>query len=146
MTMITVQRLSQLRILKREVAIERERLAKLRALSAYGQRPAPGETGGKGGGVSDRTGFYATEIAYLEKLVAKNMHRCVCELLGLQTFINEIESSELRQIFTERYIKGRSWLTIAFLLGWSDEQMPRKRHDKYLKKVNAGTNCTDSPC
>lgn len=143
---ITVQRLSQLRMLKREISIERERLAKLRALSAYGRRPNFGEGGGGCGTASDRTGFYATEITYLEKLVAKNMHRCVCELLGLQTFINSIESSELRQIFTERYIKGRSWLTIAFLMGWNDEQMPRKRHDKYLKNAGADTNDTTEGC
>ena len=132
---ITVQRLSQLRMLKREIGIERERLARLRSAGSYGRRPAPGTPAGTGH-TGDRTGFYATEIAYLEKLIAKNMHRCVCELLGLQTFINGIASSEMRQIFTERYIKGRSWLTIAFLLGWNDEQMPRKRHDKFLREVN----------
>ncbi len=140
--MITAQRLSQLRVLKREITIERERLAKLRSLSTYGRRPSFGEASASHGAHADRTGYYATEIAYLEKLIAKNMHRCICELLGLQTFINSIESSEIRQIFTERYIKGRSWLTIAFLMGWNDEQIPRKRHDKYLKKLNEDTKCT----
>ena len=125
--------LSQLRYLKREIAIERERIVELRALAGYGRR-RPGQ-GGAAGQVSDRTGRYASEIAYLTDLIAENMTRCICELLRVQTFINGIDDSEMRIIFKERYIKGRSWLSIAFLLGYHDEQVPRRKHDRLLQKT-----------
>lgn len=134
-TQINTKDLSQLRYLKREISIERERITELRALAGYGKNL----TGyhGKRTLASDRTGKYASEIAYLTDLIAQNMKRCICELLRLQIFFNAIEDSEIRLIFRERYIKGRSWLSIAFLLGYHDEQIPRKKHDRYVSKYNA---------
>lgn len=131
---VTVKNLSQLRYLKREIALERDRIVELRALSAYGSRQARPE--GRRRTAQDRTGAYASEIAYLTDLVAQNMQRCICELLRLQHFINTIEDSERRIIFRERYIKGRSWLSIAFLVGYTDEQVPRRKHDRFLQAVN----------
>lgn len=131
---VSVKGLSQLRYLKREIAIERDRILELRALSAYGRRGTG--AGGRSSNRSDRTGSYASEIAYLTDLVAQNMQRCICELLRLQHFINGIDDSEMRIIIRERYIKGRSWLSTAFLLGYHDEQLPRRKHDRFLKAYN----------
>lgn len=131
MNRISTKELSQLRYLKREIAIERERVIELRELAGYGRRRL-GQ--GIAGQVSDRTGRYASEIAYLTGLIAENMTRCICKLLKVQAFINEIDDSELRIIFKERYIKGRSWLSIAFLLGYHDEQVPRRKHDRFMQK------------
>jgi hypothetical protein len=132
MKRMDVKRLSQLRYLKREIAIERDRVIELRALAGYGRRRLGCE--GKASRTADRTGGYASEIAYLTDLIAQNMTRCICELLRVQSFINSIDDSELRIIFRERYIKGRSWLSIAFLLGYHDEQIPRRKHDRFLQK------------
>lgn len=132
---VTVRGLSQLRFLKREITAERDRIIELRTLAGYGKRDLTRE--GRGNQTSDRTGTYAIEIAYLTDLVAKNMKRCICELLRLQQFLNSIEDSEMRTIFRERYIKGRSWLSIAFLLGYHDEQLPRRKHDRFLQSYNA---------
>jgi hypothetical protein len=132
---ISVRELSQLRCLKREINIERDRVIELRTQADYGRRSI--ERYEKTNRVSDRTGVYASEIAYLTDLIAKNMTRCICELLKLQLFINDIENSEMRIIFKERYIKGRSWLSIAFLLGYHDEQLPRRKHDRYIQRYNA---------
>lgn len=131
---VTVKDLSQLRYLKREIIIERDRVVELRSLAGYGRR---GDLPmGKSGAVRDRTGIYASEIAYLTELIAQNMKRCVAELLRMQHFINGINDSEMRIIIRERYIKGRSWLSIAFLLGYHDEQVPRRKHDRFLKAYN----------
>jgi len=135
MANISTKNLSQLRYLKREISIERERIVELRALAGYGRSRIAHE--GNATQKSDRTGKYACEIAYLTDLIAQNMKRCICELLRLQIFFNSIEDSEIRLIFRERYIKGRSWLSIAFLLGYHDEQIPRKKHDRYISKFNA---------
>lgn len=139
---INVKDLSQLRYLKREIAIERDRVIELRSLAGYGKRRVDRETG-RGSFVSDRTGTYASEIVYLTDLIAKNMTRCICELLKMQSFINEITDSEMRIIFRERYMKGRGWLSIAFLLGYHDEQVPRRKHDRYLQRCNSGTTNKD---
>ncbi len=141
---ITVESLSQLRYLKREIAMERERIAELRSMAEYGTTKYG--DGIRGGKKSDRTGLYASELAYLTELVAENMQRCICQLLRLQQFINEIENSEMRIIMYERYIKGRSWLSIAFLLGYHDEQVPRRKHDRFIKAHNLTVNRSESQC
>lgn len=138
--MVTGHQLAQLRYLKQEISVERQRIAQLRAKAEYGARRLDGMPGG--GRAGDRTGLYATELAYLEQLLADHMHRAVCELLRLQTIINEIPDSELRLIFYYRYIKGLSWSAIAFRIGRHDEQIPRKKHDRYLKEYNAAQKST----
>ena len=133
--MITVKQLSSLRYLKREVNIERERLAYLKASAEYKTSSFDAVPKAKGVTV-DRIGIYASEMAYLKELIADNMHRCICELLRLQEFINSITDSDLRQIFYLRYIKGKSWVSIAFQLELSDEQVARRRHDRFIKDYN----------
>ena len=132
--MITVRKLSQLRCLKLEIGAERDMLERLRR-SAYGSAPRAGGT--QNGGTADRTGRLACETAYLEQLIAENMKRCICELLRLMEFINRLEDSDMRIIFRERYVRGKTWMQIAFLLGGYDEQVPRRRHDRFLKEYNA---------
>ncbi|MDO4566660.1 MAG: hypothetical protein Q4B42_04955 [Oscillospiraceae bacterium] len=128
---MTVRELSQLRYLKREIETERRRLLQLRARAEYA---APKNDGlPRRRGAADRVGACAVEIAYLEKLIGENMKRAVCELLRLQSFINEIPDSDTRQIFYLRYIKGKSWPAAAFILGLG-EDTARKRHDKFLRE------------
>lgn len=132
--MITVRNLSQLRCLKLEISAERTMLEKLHN-SLYGSGARP--TGVQNRNLSDRTAQVACEIAYLEQLVAGNMKRCICELLRITEFIDSIEDSELRIIFRERYVRCKTWTQIAFLLGGYDEQLPRRRHDRFLSNYNA---------
>ena len=135
-----VEQLMQLRALKREIELERGRIARLRALAAYGCRS--GEVV-QGGDVSDRTAKYGAEIAYLTELIRQNMQRAICELLRIQQFIDTIPNAELRCIFKLRYIKGLSWQKIAFEMNEYDEQLMRKKHDRYLKKI-ADTPAADA--
>lgn len=130
--MITVQQLSQLRYLKQEINVERERIMQLRTKSIYGTRRLDGMP--SAAKRADRTAQCATELAYLEQLLAEHMRRAICELLRLQRFIGEIPDSEMRLIFYYRYIKGLSWNAVAFRMGGHDEQIPRKKHDRYLRE------------
>ena len=71
-----------------------------------------------------------------EKLESRR-ERCL-DLLGeLYAFIDDIDDSLLRQIFTYRYIDGESWRVVAEHIGEKDEQYPRRLHNRYLagKKV-----------
>ncbi len=150
---MNVRQLSQLRYLKLEINAERKLLNKLiRAVDGVGQARGAAV---QRGSTSDPTGYLACEIAYLKALIADNMKKCICELLRLVEFINSIEDSELRVIFKERYVRCRTWTQIAFLLGGHDEQVPRRRHDRYLqsrgekhtagrKKTEESTFCTQA--
>ena len=51
-----VERLSQLRALKKEIVLEKQRLDKLMQLATYGRRSGPAAVAVQGGEVSDRTG------------------------------------------------------------------------------------------
>lgn len=137
MERMTVRELSQLRYLKREIELERERLAKLKNRSGVS---APRLSGAPRSAANrDRVGEYACEIAYLEQLIKQNMKRAICELLRLQKFIYEIPDSETRQIFHYRYIKGKSWAAIAFILRHNDDSTARKRHNVYLTEGRVAT-------
>lgn len=58
----------------------------------------------------------------------------------IEYFIHNIPDSITRRIFTYRYIDGKvkpSWQWIAFKIGYSDEQIPRKKHNKFLKSTKS---------
>lgn len=116
------RRLSQYRRLLREIQADKLRLSQL-AGRLLGANPA-GLPAAGGHALSD----YA---AYREKVEA-NVARCVALVEELQDFINSIEDSDTRRLFTMRYINGFSWQKIAFQLGGYDESWPRKKHDRYL--------------
>ena len=69
-----------------------------------------------------------------EARIEENVARCAALVEELQAFINEIEDSEMRRIFTLRYVYGLPWRRIAFRLQAYDESYPRKKHDRYLEK------------
>lgn len=55
----------------------------------------------------------------------------------IDEFMANIPDSETRRIFRYKYIDGTvkpSWQWIAFKIGKHDEQYPRRKHNKYLKK------------
>ena len=61
----------------------------------------------------------------------------------IEDFVEAIPESETRRIFHFRYIDGKvrpSWQWIAFKTGRWDEQIPRKKHNKYLKSTKSTKN------
>jgi hypothetical protein len=67
-------------------------------------------------------------------LIEENYTRCARLLGDMQEYINSIDDSETRRIFTMHYIKGWTWQKIAFNINSYDESYPRKKHERYLKK------------
>lgn len=68
--------------------------------------------------------------------LAERKKEFTVRLHDMENFIDGIEDSRVRTIFRLKYFEGWRWLSIAFRVGYSDEQRPRKIHDKYLE-----TNC-----
>ncbi|MBQ8552319.1 MAG: hypothetical protein IJ428_05860 [Clostridia bacterium] len=113
---MTLRELSQLYHLNREIAIDRERLAKL--CEKASAPTSPNLTGiSSGGGNGDRIGSYAAEIADIKKLISDKLKRCLFERDKLERYIADIPDSLTRQIFTLRFINGLSWSAVASRVG-----------------------------
>lgn len=69
--------------------------------------------------------------------IERKLKEIRAEFHKLNKFINDIEDSELRRIFRMRYIDGRTFQQIAFRIGYTDEQVPRKKHNKFLKSTKS---------
>jgi len=124
------KRLGKLRILRREVDFLSQRAAELelRAQGGVGRI-----TGMPFSRRSDRVGEYGAELADIRTRIEAMRAECLSELARLYQFIDDIEDPELRLIFSRRYIDGLSWLGVAQKIGRTDEQLPRKLHNAYLR-------------
>lgn len=68
------------------------------------------------------------------------IHRLEKQKREIEDFVHSIPDSITRRIFTYRYLDGKirpSWQWIAFKIGEHDEQIPRKKHNKYLKSTKS---------
>ena len=118
----TKRRLSQYRDLLREIQQDRLRLAQLAGRLAR-LNPA---------GLPEGAALSRDDLADYRARIEENLVRCVAMTEDIQSFINAIEESELRRLFTLRYLNGYTWQKIAFTLGAYDESVPRKKHNRYL--------------
>lgn len=80
-----------------------------------------------------------------KKNIRKYKHLIYDKEEKLQKLINEIEyelnnidDSEIRQIIRMRYEDGFSWSKIAIILKYENEEVPRKRLNRYLDKKFKG--------
>jgi len=78
----------------------------------------------------------AVKIADLRDRMDDRRMDCLEELARLYDFIDSIPDSLTRQIFSLRYIDGLSWQQVAFRIGESDEQFPRRIHNRCLKQFD----------
>lgn len=84
-------------------------------------------------------GYDATNDGKKHKLIRDIKERLEAlniQFEAIQAFIRSIDDSEIRQIIEYRYIDGFSWQKIAFEMGEHDEQVPRRKHNKFLEKEN----------
>ena len=75
-----------------------------------------------------------SELALL-KTLQKRRADSMAELGQLYALIDSIPDAKIRMIFTYRYVDRLTWQKIAFLLGESDEQMPRRLHNRSLQML-----------
>lgn len=54
----------------------------------------------------------------------------------IETWINAIEKSDIRQIFEHRYIDGMNWIQIQIIMKYKSEGTARMKHDRYLEKIS----------
>lgn len=123
-----VARLEQLKHLRREVDALSQRVAELERAARGGEGRVTGLPRRR-----DPAGDDTARLAELRDRLADRRTRCMEELGRLYAFIDDIPDSFTRQIFTCRYIDGDTWQRVAFRVGNTDEQIPRKYHNRYLR-------------
>jgi hypothetical protein len=74
------------------------------------------------------------DIAAIREKLKIRKADCIKQYRRLLDFISNVDDSQMRQILTLKYVYGKSFQQIAFAIGKSDEQIPRKKHDKFLEK------------
>lgn len=130
---MTKKDLSQLYYINREIEQDKKRLAELEDSAISTRQIITGIPHGIN--ISDKTGKYAVEMADLKRLIDFNIQKCLRELIRLNKYIYSINDSEIRQIFTLRYINGLSWEQVASKISvYATEDSVRKAHDRYLNK------------
>lgn len=106
---MTLNELSQLYYLNREIEADRLRLSELQG--SHSQRKE------------------------IEDIIKAKVDRCMQERTILERYIADIPDSLTRQVFTLRFINGLSWLQIAFSVGGGNtEDSVKKICYRYLKK------------
>ena len=84
--------------------------------------------------LSEAAELTEAQIAYSRSRTEENIKKCNELLRELENYIDGIEDSQIRHIFTLRYIYAYSWRRIAYAIGGYEESYARKKHDRYLEK------------
>ena len=127
---MTLKELSQLYYLRREIEQEQQRVRELRARATSVTANLSGTP--HSGAISDKTAI-AAEIADCEALIAAKIAESTVEYKRLVTYINGIEDSLTRQIFTARFVDGLRWEQVADRVGGSSDAV-KKTCYRYLNR------------
>lgn len=136
---MTLQELSQLYWLNREVEKEHARLDELRRLA---QAP----TGSKLTGMpraprsaDSKTERMVAEIVDLEAILCAKQLQCIHERARLERWINDIPDSQTRMIFRLRFVNGLTWDQVAYNVGGGNSpDSVKKRCYRYLRAEQDG--------
>lgn len=80
-------------------------------------------------------GVDIARINSLKRLLVNRKHKAYTILKEIETFINTIDDSTIRQIIQLRYIDGRSWSSIANkIYGYPCGNRARMKVERFLKK------------
>ena len=137
---MTRKELSQYFYIKKEIEVNERKLEELKA-KAYSPKTQELSDMPKGGGnAGSMTERYAMEIAeYEAELHARNI-LLINEKRRVERFIDEIEDSKTRLVFTYRCIECMSWGEVADAMGANSkryimtEENARQIFSRYLKK------------
>lgn len=134
--MMTLRQLSQLYYLRKEIARDEKRLAKLREGSFI---PAPDTSGmpHAQGGNHSKTEEMALDMCELEAQIRRKHAMCADELARLEWWILSIDDSLTRQIFELRFGDCMDWWQVADEIGGGNTgDSVKKKCYRYLDERN----------
>lgn len=135
---MTKKELSQLYWLNREIEEEKRKLRELEAASTSGTAKITGLP--HVSGAHDKIGDMAILIAEQRDLIDLKVRQSVIEYNRLNRHIAGVEDAQMRMILSLRYVNGLSWQQVAFAIGETDEQYPRRKHNKFLQESKVDEN------
>ena len=75
-----------------------------------------------------------SKLKKLEKILRERYDKLLDMQTEIETYISNIEKSDIRQIFEHRYIDGMNWIQIQMAMGYNNEGTARMKHDRFLEK------------
>ncbi len=70
----------------------------------------------------------------LEVVLQERHDKALQMQTDIETYINTIPKSDIRQIFEHRYIDNMNWLQIMHEMRYNEESTARKKHDRFLEE------------
>ncbi len=133
---MTLNELSQLYYLNREIESDQQRLKELEQLS--GSPSSPQLTGmPHSGSTESKVEKIAAEIVDLRDLIKTKQRRCLEERVRLERWINTIPDSLTRQVFQYRFAECLNWKQVVFRVGGPNTTASVKMICyRYLKERN----------
>lgn len=135
---MTKKELSQLYWLNREIEEEKRKLAELEAAATGCTAKITGLPHVTG--AHNKLGDLAILIAEQRDFVELKLRQSVIEYNRLRRYIADVEDVQMRMILSLRYVSGMSWQQVAFAIGETDEQYPRRKHNAFLRKSELDEN------
>jgi len=130
---MTKENLSQLSWLKLEIEELSVRISKIE--NALTGRTSQIDSMPWLGNPKDFVGDLMPELLSLKEKLSKNRASAMAEFAKLQSFIEQIDDSQVRLIFTMRYLDGLSWHQVAWRLGGNTADSVRMIHNRYLVRL-----------
>lgn len=129
---MTKQELSQLYFLNCEIEQLKKRIAELESAATSTTQSITGMP--HVGGIADKAGKYASEIADLKELLELNLKKCFYELNRINRYISSVDDPLIRQIIMYRFVNGLNWFQIEYHIGGGNNaECLRKKLYRYLK-------------
>lgn len=70
-----------------------------------------------------------------KKMLKQKQYKCEKLLLQFEYELNYIKDAEIKNILTDKYISGMSWVDIMFKYEYNSEDVPRKKLERFFKKM-----------
>lgn len=134
---MTLNELSQLYWLNREIEMDQERLAELEQKATSISSPNLSGVPGSSNHFDNKIQRYVADIVDLQMIILAKQQQCIHERNRLERYIATIPDSLTRQVFTLRFINGLPWRQVAAHIGGNNtEDSVKKTCYRYIDKSN----------
>lgn len=134
---MTLNELSQLYWLNREIEMDQERLAELEQKATSVSSPNLSGVPGGSNYFDNKIQRYVADIVDLQMIILAKQQQCIHERNRLERYIATIPDSLTRQVFTLRFVNGLPWKQVAAHIGGNNtEDSVKKTCYRYIDKSN----------
>lgn len=74
------------------------------------------------------------KLHLLQRTLKERYDKALQTQTEIETYINTISKSDVRQILEYRYIDGMNWYQIQTMMRYRHEDTARRKHDRFLEK------------